>query len=76
MKLKPQTLSVAIQCIAAEARRLAGQLSCDDRQNAADIEQLLVVYDLAAEELRIAYEAALTQFTGLPPYAELVKAPG
>jgi len=75
MTLKPQTLSVAIQCIAARTRQLADRTDGDNSRNAAEIEQLLVVYDLAAEELKAAYEAASKQSTGLPPYAELVKAP-
>ncbi|KGD92384.1 hypothetical protein JL37_17200 [Achromobacter sp. RTa] len=75
MILKPQTLLVSIQCIAARTRQLVQQLNSGDPAKAAEIEQLLVVYDLAAEELKAAYELALEQSTGLPPYAELVKAP-
>lgn len=75
MSLKPQTLMVSIQCIAARTRQLAEHLNGEDPGNAAEIEQLLVAYDLAAEDLKAEYELALEQSTGLPPYAEVVKAP-
>ncbi|HCW1026484.1 TPA: hypothetical protein OW444_005342, partial [Pseudomonas aeruginosa] len=52
MNLKPQTLMVAIQCVAARTRELDAQLQNDDPQNAAELEQLLVGYDLAADDLK------------------------
>ncbi len=55
MNLKPQTLMVAIQCVAARPRELDAQLQNDDPQNAAELEQLLVGYDLAADDLKKAY---------------------
>lgn len=72
MVVKPQTLMVAIQCVAIRTQQLAKVLDGEDRKG-AEIEQLLVAYDLAAEELRGAYEEALVQFAGLPPYIELIK---
>ena len=51
MNLKPQTLMVAIQCVAARTRELDAQLQNDDPQNAAELEQLLVGYDLAADDM-------------------------
>ncbi|AVK07042.1 MULTISPECIES: hypothetical protein [Pseudomonas aeruginosa group] len=75
MNLKPQTLMVAIQCVAARTRELDAQLQSDDPENAAELEQLLVGYDLAADDLKNAYEEALAQYSGLPPYDRLVDDP-
>lgn len=47
----------------------------DDPENAAELEQLLVGYDLAADDLKNAYEEALAQYSGLPPYDRLVDDP-
>ena len=70
MNLKPQTLMVAIQCVAARTRELDAQLQNDD-----ELEQLLVGYDLAADDLKNAYEQALGQYSGLPPYDRLIEEP-
>lgn len=67
MNLKPQTLMVAIQCVAARTRELDAQLQNDDPQNAAELEQLLVGYDLAADDLKNAYEQALTNTAACRP---------
>ncbi|MGC8078201.1 hypothetical protein [Pseudomonas paraeruginosa] len=75
MNLKPQTLMVAIQCVAARTRELDAQLQNDDPENAAELEQLLVGYDLAADDLKNAYEEALAQYSGLPSYDRLVDDP-
>ncbi|HHG5112253.1 TPA: type IV secretion system immunity protein Tsi2 [Pseudomonas aeruginosa] len=75
MNLKPQTLMVAIQCVAARTRELDAQLQNDDPQNAAELEQLLVGYDLAADDLKNAYEQALGQYSGLSPYDRLIEEP-
>jgi len=75
MPLKPQTLMVAIQCVAAEIRVIDQQLKNGEPENAAELEQLLVTFDLAAEDLKNAYEAALNQYGGLPAYEELVGSP-
>ncbi|TEB97977.1 hypothetical protein IPC1598_34385 [Pseudomonas aeruginosa] len=55
MTLSPQTLMIAVRCIAARTRQIATQLDGDDSRNAAEIEQLLVAYDLAVEELKAVY---------------------
>jgi hypothetical protein len=72
MELKPQTLMVAIQCVAAEIRAIDRQLEDEEPDNAAELEQLLVTFDLAADDLKTAYEAALRQYGELPPYEELI----
>ena len=75
MQLKPQTLMVAIQCVAAEIAAMDKQLNEENSENAAELEQLLVSFDLAADDLKAAYQAAQEQFGGLPPYEELVNLP-
>lgn len=73
MQIKPQTLMVAIQCVAAEIRLIDKKLEDDEPANAAELEQLLVSFDLAADDLKKAYEIALNQYGELPAYEELVK---
>lgn len=73
MQLKPQTLMVAIQCVAAEIAVMDRQLNEGTPEHAAELEQLLVSFDLAADDLKVAYQAVQEQFGGLPPYEELVK---
>jgi hypothetical protein len=75
MQLKPQTLMVAIQCVAAEIAAMDKQLNEENSENAAELEQLLVSFDLAADDLKAAYQTAQEQFGGLPPYEELVNLP-
>ncbi len=72
MQIKPQTIAVAIQCVAAETKRLAEELDNDQAANPAEMEQLLLTFDLAAADLKKAYEAALEQYGGLPAYDDLV----
>ena len=50
----------------AEIKAIDKQLEDSEPDNAAELEQLLVTFDLAADDLRIAYEAALSQYDGLP----------
>jgi hypothetical protein len=72
MQIKPQTIAVAIQCVAAETRRIAEELDNDQVANPAETEQLLLTFDLAAADLKKAYEVALEQYGGLPAYDNLV----
>lgn len=44
-------------------------------ENTAGLEQLMVNFDLAADDLKVAYQAAQEKFGGLPPYEELVNLP-
>ena len=71
MELKPQSLMVAIQCVAAQVRLLDDQLEREDSSNADNVEQLLVSFDIAAADLRAAYEEALQRYEGLPSYEAL-----
>ena len=72
MQLKPQTLMVAIQCVATEIKSLDKRLNEEDAENAAELEQLLVSFDLAADDLMTAYQDALKQYGELPSYEELI----
>ena len=72
MQIKPQTIAIAIQCVAAETKRLTKQLDHDEVGNPAEIEQLLLTFDLAAADLKKAYELALEQYGGLAAYDDLV----
>lgn len=75
MQIKPQTLMVAIQCVAAEIHTIDRQLEDDEPDNAAELEQLLVSFDLAADDLKVAYEEALKQYSELPAYDDLRRSP-
>ncbi len=76
MELKPQSLMVAIQCVAAQVRSLDDRLERDEPANAEELEQLLVSFDVAAADLRAAYEEALQRYDGLPSYEALVARAG
>ncbi len=76
MELKPQSLMVAIQCVAAQVRLLDDRLERDEPPNAEELEQLLVSFDVAAADLRAAYEEALQRYDGLPSYEALVARAG
>jgi hypothetical protein len=73
MELKPQTLAVSIQCIVAVIKALDKRLQDDATENGAELEQLLVTFDLAQSDLQAAYQIALAQYGGLPAYEELVE---
>ena len=74
MKLQPQTVMVAIQSIEAEIRLLDQKLQNDEADNPAELEQVLVSYDLAAADLKACYEEMLEQYSELPSYEELIDA--
>jgi len=73
MELKPQSLMVAIQCIATQVRLIDAQLEREESSNAEELEQLLVSFDVAAADLRAAYEEALHRYEGLPSYETLLE---
>ena len=68
MQVKPQTLMVAIQSVAAQLKAMDQQLQEAEPSNAAELEQLLVSYEVAAADLEKAYREALTQYGGFPTY--------
>lgn len=71
MDVKPHTLVVAIQCVAAVIKILDRRLEILGHKEAAKLEQLIVTFDLAEIDLKAAYEAALAQYGGLPAYEDL-----
>jgi hypothetical protein len=71
MQIKPQTLMVAVQCVAAQIEALDHRLQ-DEPSDAAELEQLLVSFDLAAADLKTAYQEAVKVYGGLPKYDELI----
>lgn len=74
MKLQPQTIMVAIQSVEAEIRLLDQKLKNDEVDDAAELEQILVSYDLAAADLKACYEEMLEQHSELPSYDVLIDA--
>ena len=72
-EVSDRTLVVAIQAVDAEMRRLAGQIDAsEDDSHQADLEELLLTYSHAAEDLKKAYYSALRPGGNLPPYSKLV----
>lgn len=55
-----------------QARSIKRQLEEVDADDAADLEQLLLSFDLAIDDLKSAYAKACEQYGGLPSYEELV----
>ena len=72
MELKPQSLMVAIQCVAAQIRQLDEQLQGGEAPHPEELEQLLVTFDIASDDLKSAYEEALQRYAGLPTYESLI----
>jgi len=70
--MKPQTLMVAIQCVASEIKSLDLSLEKDQVEGEAETSEQLVNYDLALEELKRDYELALKEFSGFPTNDELL----
>lgn len=73
MQVKPKTLAVAIQCVSAAIKVLDNRMENATSTNAAELEQLLVTFDLAGIDLKAAYESAWDQYDALPAYEELLK---
>ena len=72
MELKYQTLIAAIQCVESKCRELDRRVNTEEHDLAADLEDLLVTFELAAMDLKKAYEEARERFSGLPSYEELL----
>ncbi len=66
--LKPQTLMIAIQCVAARTRAVVELLDADGPDATAELEQWALTLDLAASDLRDAYLAARARHPSLPDY--------
>ncbi|WP_457328532.1 hypothetical protein [Rhizobacter sp. P5_C2] len=73
MELRPQTLIVAVQCVARRIHELDKLIDEVDSQEAGQLEELLVSFDLAAADLKKAYAEAREKFADMPDYEQLPK---
>jgi hypothetical protein len=71
-QLSPQTLITVIQSLEAERERLAIERDAAEGSQAADIDEILLSCDKAAEELKQAFLDAFETYDNLPAYADLV----
>lgn len=69
-EISGRTLVMAVQAIEMEIRRLH---ALPDESTVADDEELLLKYELAADELEEVYAEAAQSIVNLPPYSQLVK---
>lgn len=67
------TLMVAIQALDTVRRDTAEARHEMDDNDRADLDELLVSYDLAARELQRAYDQARLSAVNLPPYEQLIR---
>ena len=67
------TLMVAIQALDTVRRDTVAARHDMDDHDQADLDELLVSYDLAARELHRAYELARSAAPNLPPYEHLIR---
>jgi len=68
-----RTLMMAIQAVDAKMQAIETAIDAADEDDQADLEDLLLSYEKAADELRAAYLAALRLSSNLPSYDVLVK---
>ncbi|KQQ97213.1 hypothetical protein [Massilia sp. Leaf139] len=69
-EISGKTLALAVQAIDAEIRRL--RTLPDDRVVPGD-EELLLQYEIAADDLEDVYAEAAKSIVNLPPYERLVQ---
>lgn len=69
-EISGKTLALAVQAIDAEIRRL--RALPDDRVVPGD-EELLLQYEIAADDLEDVYAEAAKSIVNLPPYERLVQ---
>jgi hypothetical protein len=67
------TLMVAIQALDTVRRDTAEARHEMDDNDRADLDELLVSYDLAARELQRAYDQARLSAVNLPPHEQLIR---
>jgi phosphate uptake regulator len=67
------TLMVAIQALDTVRRDTAEARQEMDDNDRADLDELLVSYDMAARELQRAYDHARQTAVNLPPYEQLIR---
>ncbi|UDL04242.1 hypothetical protein [Marinobacter sp. CA1] len=70
--LSLSTLVVSIQSVQKQIEHFEGLLESGDLKDEADIQELLLAYDQAADELKEAYIAMRTPGSNFPDYEGLV----
>jgi hypothetical protein len=66
---------MAVQAVDEKLRAITAKIdaAAEDDDDVSDLEYELMSYEKAAQELRIAYEAAVKMASNLPAYDKLVK---
>ena len=74
-EVRGPTLMMAIQAVDEKIRALTTRLDAadPDTQDVTDLEDALLSWEKAADELKMAYEAAVKMSSNLPPYDKLVR---
>lgn len=69
-EISGRTLALAVQAIDMEIRRLR---SLPDAMTVSGDEELLLQYEIVADELEEVYAEAARSIINLPPYSQLVR---
>jgi len=70
--LSPNTLTMAVQGVNAEIRRLKDSVNGDITELDPDDQELLLAFSQAAMELKAVYLETARTTPGMPPYEQLV----
>lgn len=70
--LSPNTLTMAVQGVNAEIRRLKDNVNGDITELDPDDQELLLAFSQAAMELKAVYLEMSRTTPGMPPYEQLV----
>ena len=70
------TIAMSIQAIAKEIARLEGLLQSETLTDGADIQDLILQYENAAEELRVIYIRLQKHTSNYPSYDNLIEEKG
>jgi hypothetical protein len=72
MELKIQSLVVLVQVLNRAVRELDAECDATDGPEKPDLQELLLDYTLAADDLKEVYLAAFEPNSNMMPYAKLV----
>jgi predicted component of type VI protein secretion system len=75
-EISDTTLMLSIQAVGRAIRDLEQNRRAVDGPESADLDEMIETYEIAAMELRRAYEAARTASGNLPPYGSLLLGTG
>ncbi|GAA6168246.1 hypothetical protein [Sessilibacter corallicola] len=67
-----QTLMISIQSVQKQIEYFEGLMESETIRDKAEIQELLLTYDQAAEELKQAYISKRSEGSNFPAYDELV----